>query len=151
MYSAYRTAIGYFALFAFLLLGSGALLFVSKIGLSPEAVTHYYLGDAHTAGKSTYGLLETAVPHLGAMGLFIMVLGHFMLFAPQKAKHRAIKLTMLLLIAAALDIAAGPIISAGVTSWVWIKLLAFGFLVLLCTLLAMLILYYSLWPQRHRR
>jgi hypothetical protein len=153
MHSAYRTAIGYFALFGLLLLGSGAVLFFSKIGFSPEAMTLYYLGNDESAGKSAYGLLETAVPHLGAMGLFIMVLGHFMLFAPNKAKRKAIKLTVTLLIAAAFDIISGPMIAAGYTFWVWIKLGAFATLLLLGVLLALFILYFSFWhslsPQRH--
>jgi hypothetical protein len=155
MHSAYRTAIGYFALFGLLLLGSGAVLFFSKIGFSPEAVTLYYLGNDESAGKSAYGLLETAVPHLGAMGLFIMVLGHFMLFAPKKPKQHAVKLTMALMVAAALDIVSGPMIAAGYTFGVWIKLVAFATLMLLGVLLALIILYFSFWhslsPRRHRQ
>ena len=155
MHRAYRFAIGYFALFGLLLLGSGGWLFFAKIGMTPEAVSLYYLGSGAVAGKSAYGLLETAVPHLGAMGLFVMVAAHFLLFAPAKAKRRAVKLVPALFAAAAFDIAAGTVIASGHTAWVWVKLLAFGMLMLLSTYLLLILLYYAFWhnssPQRHHR
>ena len=155
MHRAYRFAIGYFALFGMLLLVSGGWLFTAKIGLTPDAVALYYQGSDTVAGKSAYGLLETAVPHLGAMGLFIMVAAHFMLFAPRHAKHRARLLALALFAAAAADILTGTLVASGQSFWVWIKLLAFGTLMLLGTYLLLLILYYAFWhnssPQRHPR
>lgn len=155
MRRAYRFAIGYFALFGVLLLISGGWLFYEKIGFTPQAITLYYLGGENAAGKSPYGLLETAVPHLGAMGLFAMVLGHFFLFAPGRAKRRAAVLSVAVFAAAALDIASGPFIAAGHPVWSWIKLAAFTILALLSTLLCVFILYYAFWhnwsPQRRPR
>jgi len=155
MHRAYRIAIGYFALFGLLLLISGGWLFLSKIGFSAGNVTLYYLGSDSVAGKSAYGLLETAVPHLAAMGLFIMVAVHFLLFAPGYAKKRAAKLAVALFSAAAADIASGSVIAAGFPAFSWLKLTAFAALLALSTWLLLLILYYafwhSLWPQRHPR
>ena len=155
MHRAYRFAIGYFALFGLLLLGSGGWLFYAKIGFTPEAVALYYGGSDTVPGKSAYGLLETAVPHLGAMGLFIMVAAHFLLFAPKRAKRLAAKLVLALFAAAACDIAAGPAVAAGFPAWSWLKLMAFALLMALATWLLLVILYYAFWhnlsPQRHRR
>lgn len=155
MYRAYRFAIGYFALFGLLLLISGSWLFLSKIGFSAEAVTRYYFGSGTLPGKSAYGLLETAVPHLAAMGLFIMVSAHFMLFAPLRAKRHALKLVYGLFAAAAADIGAGSAIAAGLKTFVWVKLGAFVVLISLSTWLLLLICYYAFWhnlsPRRHRR
>lgn len=151
MQRAYRFAIGYFALFGLLMLGSGAWLFFAKIGFAPDAVQLYYLGSDTIPRKSGYGLLETAVPHLGAMGLLIMVMAHFLLFAPKKAKRQAVILLITLFIAAATDIVSGAVVAAG--GWVWVKLVAFGTLMMLGSYLSLLILYYAFWwwPQPHPR
>ena len=88
MKKSYRYAIAYFTLFGFLLLASGIWLFALKIGFSVDAITAYYLGSeaAYTQPKSVHGLFEVALPHLGSMGLFIMVTGHFLIFTPSKER-----------------------------------------------------------------
>lgn len=127
MHQSYRFAIAYFALFGALLLISGAVLFFNKLGLSYESVELFYLGNQSyfIQPKSAYGLLETALPHLGAMGLFIFVTGHFLLFASKKQKHKAVKPVIFLFIAALLDIASGFLIVQGWTFFIWIKIVAF--------------------------
>jgi hypothetical protein len=155
MQRAYRFAIAYFALFGLLLLASAAALFASKIGFSVQGIELYYLGSDTVPGKSPYGLLESAVPHLGAMGLFIMVGAHFMLFAPARAKRRTLYLALALFAAALLDIAGGYFIASGAASWVWVKFAAYTSLSLLGTLLMLQLLYYAFWhslsPRRHPR
>ena len=133
MQQSYRYAIAYFALFGALLLASGAVLFFSKIGFSYEAVQSYYLGSEalFSAPKSSYGLLETALPHLGSMGLFIMVTGHFLLFSDKRKKRLAAKLVIALFIAALLDIFSGFLIVQGLASFIWAKLAAFAVLQIL--------------------
>ena len=155
MQRAYRLAIAYFALFGILLMASGSVLFFTKIGMSPDAIFLYYRGGENVIGKSAYGLLESAVPHLGAMGLFIMVTVHFLLFASETAKRRAVRPAAVLFAAALLDIAAGPMIAAGFGSWVWVKAAAFFVLITLGTLFTLALLYYAFWhswlpPRRPR-
>jgi len=127
MHQSYRLAVIYFTLFGLLLLMSGAILFVEKLGMSYESISLFYLGSEaqFTQPKSTFGLLETALPHLGAMGLFVFVIGHFLLFTPKKEKARAIVPVVLLFIAALLDIISGFIIIQGWTFFIWIKLVSF--------------------------
>jgi hypothetical protein len=146
MHQSYRFAIAWFALFGMLLLLSGMLLFFSKIGFSYEAVQSYYLGSEalFTTPKSSYGLLEVALPHLGSMGLFIMVSGHFLLFSEQRKKRLAQKTVSALFIAALLDIFSGFLIVEGWTFFIWIKLLAFGMLQLLGLYLLWL-LFSAVW------
>ncbi len=146
MHQSYRFAIAYFILFGALLLASGMVLFFSKIGFSYEAVESYYLGNEalFTSPKSSYGLLEVALPHLGSMGLFIMVTGHFLLFSTKQKKHHAIKIVIALFIVALLDIFSGFLIVEGWTLFIWIKLLSFIFLQLLGLYLLWL-LFISVW------
>ena len=127
MHQSYRFAIAYFAIFGALLLISGAVLFVNKLGFSYESVALFYLGNAtqFIQPKSSYGLLETALPHLGAMGLFVFVVGHFLLFASKKQKSNAVKPVITLFIVALLDIISGFLIIEGWAFFVWVKIVAF--------------------------
>ena len=127
MKQSYRAAIIYFTLFALLLLLSGTWLFVSKIGLTPNAVNLYYLGNEalFQMPKSPEGVLEIALPHLGGMGLFIMVSAHFMLFASAHRRRWAKTSAIILFAAAVLDILSPYAIINGLEIFSWIKLLAF--------------------------
>lgn len=146
MHQSYRYAIAYFALFGALLLASGALLFFSKIGFSYASVESYYLGSEalFTTAKSSYGLLEVALPHLGSMGLFVMVTAHFLLFAAKEKKRRAVKPVIALFAVALLDIVSGFLIVEGWTLFVWVKLAAFALLQLLGFYLLWL-LFSAIW------
>ena len=127
MHQSYRYAILYFSIFGFLLLLSGAVLFISKLGISYESISLFYLGSSEqfSQPKSTLGLLETALPHLGAMGLFIFVTGHFLLFSPKKEKVKAVVPAILMFVAALVDIGSGFLITQGITTFIWIKIIAF--------------------------
>jgi hypothetical protein len=109
------------------------VLFFSKIGFSYGAVESYYLGSEalFSAPKSSYGLLEVALPHLGSMGLFIMVTAHFLLFSDKRKKQLATKVVIALFIAALLDIFSGFFIVGGISQFIWVKLAAFAVLQLL--------------------
>lgn len=127
MKSAYRYSVAYFALFGMLLLLSGLWLFGVKIGLSPEAIKTYYLGSEalFAQPKSIHGLMEIAVPHLGATGLFIMVSAHFLIFVPKERRAHALSLSIVLFITALINIFTPFAIIAGYHSLVWIKITSF--------------------------
>lgn len=148
MQQSYRQAIAYFALFGVLLLASGMVLFFSKIGFSYEAVQSYYLGNEalYINPKSSYGLLEVALPHLGAMGLFIMVTGHFLLFSDKRRKHLATKTVAALFVVAFLEIFSGFLIVEGLAFFIWIKFITFALLQLLGLYLLWL-LFTALWQD----
>ncbi len=127
MNAAYRLSIFYFALFALLLIGSAVLLHGMKIGYGVEELNRYYLGDtaAYVTAKSSEGVLKTAVPHLGGVGLFVMVSAHFFLFASPREKRRAKPLALLLIVTGMLNTLLPLLISAGAGYLIWLKLLSF--------------------------
>lgn len=136
---AYRIGIGYFTLFALTLLVSGFVMFWLKTGSSFEGVATYY-GD-----KSVEGLLELAHPHLGSMGLFIMVLGHFFLFTERR--HQVRWGFVALFMAALLSILTPYGILEGIVGSVALKLVSVVTLVGLSSYYALLLLREIL---RHR-
>jgi len=142
-HQAYRLSIIYFTLFALLLLTTGATLFFSKIGFSFEAIHNYYAGNEalFMNAKSTYGQLETLVPHLGAMGLFIMVMGHFILFASKKRRKGIVTIFILLFIAALGDIVSGLFIAKNIGLFIGVKLLSFIALIGFGYYLSLLVLH----------
>lgn len=144
MQQSYRYAIAYFTLFSLGLLASGATLFWLKTGLVPSGVTLYYAGGESVPGKSTLGLLETAVPHLGGMGLFIMVSAHFMLFGPKAQKRRTARIAVILFVSALLEIGAGFAVAAGIGAAAYVKTAAFAVLVVLGTVLVLTVLWTAL-------
>lgn len=141
MHQAYRLSIFYFTLFALLLLATGLTLFISKIGYSFADISNYYAGNEalFINAKSSYGQLETAVPHLGGMGLFIMVMGHFLLFASKKAKKHMRLVFILLFIVALLDIFSGFLISSGLNFFTIVKFFSFLILISLSLYITLLV------------
>ncbi len=127
MMNIYRYAIVYFTLFGVLLLCSGIWLLGMKAGFSLEALTQYYLGSdvMMTRAKSNTGLLEVAVPHMGAIGLFIMVTSHFILFTPQRERRRMMWLMALWFLSALGNVFAPFVVIAGFDAFVGVKLMAF--------------------------
>ena len=110
----YRIAIGYFALFSLMLLGSGAWMFFQKTGFALAKITAYY------GTKSVEGVWELSYPHLGGIGLFIMVLGHFFMFTP--LRHHVHKGFILLFVTALLMIFTPFGLIAG---WGWLSIIKF--------------------------
>ncbi len=63
-------------------------LFLMKLGITPESVAKYYLGDpsAFMKPKSLEGILEVLVPHTAAMLLYLFTLIHFSFFTNLRRK-----------------------------------------------------------------
>jgi hypothetical protein len=66
-----------------IVMATGAVLFVRKIGFQAERVQAFYLGSEATFAppRSLAGLLEVAVPHLLAVPLLVLVTLHLVAFA----------------------------------------------------------------------
>jgi len=62
---------------------TNTLLFFRDMGLTYDAVVHYYLGNPEefTKPRSFSGMLEVSHFHMFAMGILVMTLVHLMLFA----------------------------------------------------------------------
>ncbi len=119
--TSYRLIVFYFSIFSFLILLSGVILFVKNIGLSPEAISIYYLGNEakFQNPKSYFGILEHIYPHLAGMGIYIMVLLHFLIFTQDKKK--LLKPAVLLFVTALLNLSSGLMTLYGFEFFIYIK------------------------------
>ena len=82
MHRAYKISILYFALFTLLLLGSGYMIFESKIGFDAQRALAYYMGNKELfiAAKTNGGILKLALPHIFGFALLSMIILHFLIF-----------------------------------------------------------------------
>ncbi len=80
-----------YSLYVALLWVTNALLYFSKMGLTPASVVAYYLGSPQqfTEPRSYLGMLEIAHFHLFAMGMLLLVLTHLVLFVPLQNRAKA--------------------------------------------------------------
>jgi hypothetical protein len=79
-----QTIVVAYSLYVALLWVTNALLYFSKMGLTPGSVVTYYLGSEQqfTEPRSYLGMLEISHFHLFAMGMLLLVLTHLVLFVP---------------------------------------------------------------------
>lgn len=116
-----------FGLMLSLTAASAAVLFVRKIGLSPQAVRAFYLGSeaAFTRPRSLEGLLEVAVPHLLAVPMALLVTIHLIGFAALLRPRPFALLAGAAFGSALAGIAAGFVIRF-VWPIAWLKIAAFA-------------------------
>ena len=97
-----------YCVYVALLWCTNALLFFSKMSLSPASVVAYYLGNEEPflSPRSYQGMLEVSHFHLFAMGMLLLVLTHLVLFVPLKTSQKA-WLIALPFLAALLDEGSG--------------------------------------------
>ena len=80
-----------YSVYVALLWVTNALLYFSKMSLTPASVVSYYLGSAEqfTEPRSFAGMLEIPHFHLFAMGMLLLVLTHLVLFTPISNRAKA--------------------------------------------------------------
>ncbi|MEW6272594.1 MAG: hypothetical protein AB1689_25220 [Thermodesulfobacteriota bacterium] len=76
-----------FVLYVGVLWLTNGLLYFSKMGLTYQSVTDYYLGseERFLQPRSYQGMLEVSHFHFFAMGLLLLTLTHLMLFVPMRS------------------------------------------------------------------
>jgi hypothetical protein len=116
---------------------TNALLYFSKMGLTPSSVVEYYLGNEERflSPRSYAGLLEVSHFHLFAMGMLLLVLTHLVLFTPISNRAKAWFVAVPFL-AAALDEGAGWLVRFAHPAFAWLKIA--GFVALEASLLALM-------------
>ncbi len=121
---------------------TNALLYFSKMGLTPDSVTSYYLGNEELflSPRSYQGLLEVSHFHLFAMGMLLLVLTHLMLFVSLPNTLKA-WLIVLPFVSAIVDEGAGWLVRFGHPGFAYLKI--GGFLMLQASLAALVGL--ALW------
>ncbi|MGH0035565.1 MAG: hypothetical protein ACQGVK_11125 [Myxococcota bacterium] len=121
---------------------TNALLYFSKMNLTPGSVVLYYLGneELYRSPRTYQGLLEVSHFHLFAMGMLLLVLTHLVLFVPLAGRTKAWLITLPFL-AALVDEGSGWLVRFVHPQFAWLKIA--GFLALQASLAALVIL--SLW------
>lgn len=124
----FRWPLAAFALMLGIGAAGAAVLFVRKIGLSPEAVRAFYLGSeaAFHRPRSLEGLLEVAVPHLLAVPLTLLVTAHLVGFAALLRPRPLALLSGVAFGSALAGIAAGFGIRFLWPGLAWLKIAAFA-------------------------
>src|SRR4030095_12189753 len=86
-----RLVLVWFLLFVALLWVTNALLYFSKMTLTPSSVVAFYLGDEarFTQPRSYQGMLELTHFHLFAMGILVLTMTHLLLFVPMANRTKA--------------------------------------------------------------
>ena len=137
-----QTIVVLYALYVSGLWLTNALLFFSKMGLTPASVVSYYLGNeaAYTSPRSYQGLLEVSHFHLFAMGMLLLVLTHLMLFVPVSNRLKA-GLIVVPFFSAILDEGAGWLVRFVDPAFAWLKIT--GFLLLQGSLATLIVV--ALW------
>jgi hypothetical protein len=79
-----KLVLAWFLVYVALFWVTNALLYFTKMGLTPSSVVAYYLGDESRflQPRSWQGMLEIAHFHLFAMGVLVLTMAHLVLFVP---------------------------------------------------------------------
>ena len=137
-----QTIVVLYALYVVGLWVTNALLYFSKMRLSPDSVVAYYLGseEQFLSPRSYQGLLEVSHFHFFAMGMLLLVLTHLMLFVPIRGSLKAWLIAVPFL-AGFVDEGAGWLVRFAHPGFAYLKIAGF---LLLETSLAVLVAI-SLW------
>jgi hypothetical protein len=121
-----RLVLVWFLVFVALLWVTNALLYFSKMSLTPSSVTAFYLGDEarFTQPRSYQGLLELTHFHLFAMGILILTMTHLLLFVPMPNAWKALVVSIAFAAALA-DEAAGWLVRFVAPAFAYLKIAAF--------------------------
>jgi hypothetical protein len=121
-----RLVLVWFLVFVALLWLTNALLYFSKMSLTPSSVVGYYLGDEaqFTQPRSYQGLLELTHFHLFAMGILILTMTHLLLFVPMPNGRKAL-IVSIAFAAALADEAAGWLVRFVAPAFAYLKIAAF--------------------------
>jgi len=132
----YHIPIAYMLVYVIAILATGVWLFLLSQGLGSSDIMQILTQIAmKTEPKSLHNFIEVATPHIFAMGILIFVVAHFMLFSTKVSQKFSLRVSVLLLIVALLNILAYLLIIFGVVVSGWVKLLSLELFVLLFLLL----------------
>ncbi|RUM27776.1 MAG: hypothetical protein DSY42_09425 [Aquifex sp.] len=140
-----RTLIIIFAVFGILFTFLNFFLFKEKIGLSPQSIKEYYLGnpDKFLRPKSFEGLVKVFHPHILSISIFYFTLSHFLLFIPLRFK---ILLMLSLVIFPIVEASSGFFIRFFWENFVYLKLFSF-YISSLLTIFTSFILIKESWKR----
>jgi len=137
-----RLVLVWFLVFVTLLWVTNALLYFSKMSLTPSSVVAYYLGDEarFTQPRSYQGLLELTHFHLFAMGILILTMTHLLLFVPMPNAWKA-WIVSVAFTAALADEAAGWLVRFVSPAFAYLKIAGFVTLEVMLAILVAAVLW----------
>lgn|SRR5512139_3860684 len=121
-----QTIVVLYSLYVGLLWVTNALLYFSKMSLTPSSVIEYYLGseERFLEPRSFQGLLEISHFHLFAMGMLLLVLTHLVLFVPLSNRTKS-WLVVAPFLAALLDEGSGWLVRFASPAFALLKIAGF--------------------------
>jgi len=133
-----KLVLAWFLVYVALFWVTNALLYFTKMGLTPASVVAYYRGDESRflQPRSFEGMLEIAHFHLFAMGILVLTMTHLLLFVPM-AKLAKAWIVSVSFAAAIGDEAAGWLVRFVAPGFAYLKIAAF--VTLEATLAAMVV------------
>ena len=136
----YKIPIVYMLLYTVAILLSGVWLFLLSQGSGEKGIgTTLHTIIYMPVSKSIYGLMEVATPHLVSMGMLIFLATHFLLFSTKVSKAFSKKVSILLFIVAFANIFSYFLISFGLLTSGWVKLLLMSVFVSLFVFVLLLV------------
>lgn len=122
-----KPVLAFFAITILVQCVSGVLLFAVKLGFTPESIAGFYLGaeEKFIMPKTFAGLLEITVPHLGAAGAVIFILGHLVSVFARGGRRFMNFILYTCFISAAAGMSAGYLIRFVHPGFIFLKLLSF--------------------------
>ena len=143
MHQAYKLSIPYYLIFVLLLITSAVMLFKTNIGISPNLVLDYYIGNEERfiTAKSSLGILKIIKPHIFTFALLSMVLLHFLIFTNKRYKKSTLFLIYVTYIVAIMEMFSPILIINGYEFFAYVKLFSFFFFLTLLVYISWLLFY----------
>jgi len=140
--------LGYMLLFVI----SSALLYFTRMGLDPDSVRLYFLGEPELEfgrpPRPYASMVETSHMHLFAMGMLVMVLTHLLLFVPIKPALKG-WLVLIAFSAALVNEGANWLVRFVDPAFAWVKIGAFIAMESSLSALVLLLFAYVVKPTRN--
>lgn len=148
----YRPVIWMFAVFLLLQAVTAAVLFVQKLGVTPESIARFYVGheESFAQPKTFSGLIKVTVPHLLAIPLTVFITVHLVGYVGVVRRRPFLFASRLVFGFTAFSLAIGYAIRFVSPQLAFAKLVAFvGLEAMLLFWLALLVS--AFWPGRLAR
>ena len=140
--------LGYMLLFVI----SSALLYFTRMGLDPDSVRLYFLGEPDVEfgrpPRPYASMVETSHMHLFAMGMLVMVLTHLLLFVPIRPALKG-WLVLVGFSAALLDEGSNWLVRFVDPAFAWLKIASFLTMEASLSALVILLVVYVVKPSRN--
>jgi hypothetical protein len=116
----------FFSFFTLVFIVFNFFIFYIKLGLTPESIKDYYLGnpERYAKPKTLEGLFKVFYPHLLSMALYSFTVAHLLLFTELK-KVISLTIGLILFVSSFLDNLSGLFIRFFNESFVYLKMVSF--------------------------